>query len=252
MIALRDDIKANGLREPITTYDEQILDGRHRFRACEMANVEPRFEELPAGVNPFGFVISKNLHRRQLTTAQRAIVAARIANLGEGRPEKTAGIPAVSQADAARQLGTSRDAVQQATQLLKAGSDEVIEAAMAGQISLHAAVTISERPKRVQPREVERHIARARCKAHRPRKKPVAPKPTPHDEAPALTSPPAFKTFAVRLDELVADELQYIDSHELVSVSEWTPGERTEAVRRLSVLREHIDKLIAAVNGGVA
>ena len=38
---LANDIKANGQREDITTLDGMILDGRNRFRACEMAGVEP-------------------------------------------------------------------------------------------------------------------------------------------------------------------------------------------------------------------
>jgi hypothetical protein len=35
------DISANGLREPITTYDGQILDGRHRWEACLAIGVKP-------------------------------------------------------------------------------------------------------------------------------------------------------------------------------------------------------------------
>lgn len=36
------DIKANGLREPIWTYQGQILDGRNRWRACEAAQITHR------------------------------------------------------------------------------------------------------------------------------------------------------------------------------------------------------------------
>ena len=39
------DIKKNGLLEPITLYDNQILDGFNRYRACMIAEVEPRYKE---------------------------------------------------------------------------------------------------------------------------------------------------------------------------------------------------------------
>src|SRR5690348_7335436 len=36
---LVEDIKANGLYDPIITFEGQILDGRHRFKACRAAGV---------------------------------------------------------------------------------------------------------------------------------------------------------------------------------------------------------------------
>lgn len=249
LLALRDDIQANGLRDPIVTYEGQVLDGRHRLRACEIAKVEPRFEELPAGVDPLAFAMSRNVFRRHLNTAQRAIIAARIANLGEGRPSQTAGTPAVSQLDAARQLGTSRDAVQQAVRVLKQGADELIDAAQAGQISLNAAATICEQPKRDQRRE----LASLTCKSRRPKPKPRQRKTSSPDQPGSVPSaPPVFRTFAFRLSDLFADEFEFITKSELSTVAEWTPVERADAVRVLTELRDRVQQLLDAVKGATS
>lgn len=74
--ALSDDIKKNGLREPITRYQGQILDGRNRLAACLMAGVKPRFVDWrDDDGSAIAWAISKNLARRHLTASQRAAIA---------------------------------------------------------------------------------------------------------------------------------------------------------------------------------
>jgi phage N-6-adenine-methyltransferase len=76
---LADDIQAHGQREAVLVYDGQILDGRNRWRACEMRGIACRTED--AGVSSdeqaLALVMSLNLHRRHLTESQRAMAAAR-------------------------------------------------------------------------------------------------------------------------------------------------------------------------------
>jgi len=72
--ALREDIKANGLLDPIVLYEGAILDGRHRDRACEESGVAPAYVQFE-GDSPVSFVMSKNVTRRNLTTDQRARIA---------------------------------------------------------------------------------------------------------------------------------------------------------------------------------
>ncbi|MGC4067262.1 MAG: ParB N-terminal domain-containing protein [Polyangiaceae bacterium] len=69
--ALADDIAKNGLLHPICLLDGQILDGRNRWKACQLAHVEPRTVAF-TGSDPVGFVLSMNLRRRQLTPSQLA------------------------------------------------------------------------------------------------------------------------------------------------------------------------------------
>lgn len=76
--ALADDIKANGQLEDIVLYEGKVLDGRNRLAACELAGVEPRTITIrfrSGESTPTEWVLSKNLHRRQLTKSQAAAVA---------------------------------------------------------------------------------------------------------------------------------------------------------------------------------
>jgi ParB-like chromosome segregation protein Spo0J len=86
---LVEDIKANGLRDPIVLFEGKILDGRNRYRACLKAGVDPYPEchvfNYP-GDDPTSFVISKNIHRRHLTAEQKRDV---IVKLIKTQPERS-------------------------------------------------------------------------------------------------------------------------------------------------------------------
>jgi hypothetical protein len=79
---LANDVRENGLLEPVVLYHGQILDGRNRLAACELAGVRPRFTEVDGDVpSPTLFVVSKNLHRRHLTASQRGAIGAEVVEL---------------------------------------------------------------------------------------------------------------------------------------------------------------------------
>jgi len=71
---LVQDIKNNGLLEPIWLHEEKIVDGRNRYRACKVAGVEPRFRVWNGKGSLVSFVVSLNLRRRHLTQSQVACV----------------------------------------------------------------------------------------------------------------------------------------------------------------------------------
>jgi N6-adenosine-specific RNA methylase IME4 len=73
--ALKVDIAANGLREPIWLHHDQIIDGRNRYRACEAVGVQPEFRRWGGQGDLASFVVSLNLKRRHLTSSQLAVVA---------------------------------------------------------------------------------------------------------------------------------------------------------------------------------
>ena len=130
--ALADDIREHGQREPVILFRGEVIDGRNRLRACELAGVEPRFESRDdIGDSPAAFVLSLNLLRRHLDESQRAMVGGRAKPLFEAEAS-------------ARQRGG------QGGILLSANLREATVAAQAGKASSHAAAQVS-----VSPRSVE-------------------------------------------------------------------------------------------------
>ena len=86
--ALVKDIEARGQQEAIWVYEGKILDGRNRYRACQILGREPKVQDY-VGDDPIGFVLSANLHRRHLNEGQRAMVAANLSNLVLGANQYT-------------------------------------------------------------------------------------------------------------------------------------------------------------------
>jgi len=170
--ALVEDIRCHGLREPIITHENSVLDGRNRLRACEVAGVAPRFIEwAPAhpADDPLGFVISANLRRRHLDDGQRALIAERIANYQRGgagarHPERFITLTqaatmmnvSASRAQMARDIrlhGTAEDiaAVETGEKKLGAVRSEVLRRAGTAHVTAATREKSSARPRRRRP-----------------------------------------------------------------------------------------------------
>jgi hypothetical protein len=82
--ALADDIGAKGLLSAgVITKDGQLLAGKNRQRACEIAGVEFRVTVYD-GDDPEGLTISENKLRRQYTVGQLAAIGEKLATLKNG------------------------------------------------------------------------------------------------------------------------------------------------------------------------
>ena len=132
---LAGDIAEHGLLNAIWRYEGKILDGRCRYRACCLAGVEPRFEEY-VGDDPLGFVIGQNLHRRHLNESQRAMVAAKIANLRLGDNQHSEG---TSIDAASKTMNVSKSSVDRARKVLRHGDPKMTAAVESGKLKGSAA-----------------------------------------------------------------------------------------------------------------
>jgi hypothetical protein len=155
------DVKAHGLLNPITIFDDMVLDGRNRDRACADAGVTPRYEKLGFGLDPLRFVASQNLMRRHLTKVERSFIGASMATMKSGYNEKSAKLrttpePIISQSEAAKLVDVSPRYVQIAKVVLDSGNAELIADTKAGKVSMADAekqARTGEPAKRKAPKE---------------------------------------------------------------------------------------------------
>lgn len=183
------DIAVNGLREPIVTYRGAIIDGRHRARACNQVNVEPRYREWDGRGDLAAYVVALNLHRRHLDKSQRAMIADKVATFKQGERtdlQPSAHVRKVSHADAARLMNVSERLVESASVVRGQGVPELTAMVEDGSVALRAAEEIARLPEPVQedvvahgPEAVkrlaaDRRAARKESPAPRKSKPPVA------------------------------------------------------------------------------
>lgn len=150
--SLAQDIEKNGLLEPIWTYKGEILDGRNRFKACELAHVQPELKEYK-GVDPLGFVVALNLMRRHMTPAQRAMLGAELKTVYTERAKERM-VDAHSSDTFSGAEGDARDAAGTAVgvsgvyidmaEQVKAKAPEIVEDVLTGAIPLKQARALAD------------------------------------------------------------------------------------------------------------
>lgn len=177
---LAEDIKAKGQILPITLYEGKILDGRNRYRACEMAGITPITKDY-TGDDPLGLIASLNDHRRHDTENERALVGARMANLKKGVRSDTSmdvSVPAITQERAAELSGSSIASIQRAKAIVQGGIPELQDMAESGEISIRAASEVAKLPEEEQRKAVLGGITGVKEAAKKASEKPKKEKQT--------------------------------------------------------------------------
>ena len=220
--ALRLDLQENGQRDPILLWRESpgaewsIVDGRHRAYCLQELGVEPKVRKLPAGADVVGITLSHNLARRDLSTAERAGVAARFATLRRGR---RANAPAggLTQAEAAQRFGVSVRTLQR-QKLLERRAPGLLAEVESGQLSLAQAVE-----------RAEAHVDQAKRPAGRTRAKP-SPAPTAQALGPA---PSTSSSAAPATPDAgnVADALRTVAAWLAQARPAWTAADAVDELR---------------------
>lgn len=167
--ALVEDIRENGLLQPVVLFDGMVLDGWHRYRASIEAMVEPAFTEFDSP-DPVAFVLSLNMHRRHLTGSQRAaavVACTQWASIGHN--QHTGGSEAASaprtEAEMAKAADVSDRTIRQAKRAQEAGLGEAVRD---GKVSAEKAAAIAKLP------EPERQAALEAPPEPKPKAEPAA------------------------------------------------------------------------------
>lgn len=159
---LTEDIRLRGLQIPVVRHEGQILDGRNRLAACEIAGVEPTFVEWNGHGSPTEWIVATNLIRRHLTASQRAVVALEILphleqeakarqRLSRGRGKKggkelpTFSANGKASEVAARIVKTNKDYVQ-AVKSISQSAPELVDKIRSGQLTLPDAKRLAGLP----------------------------------------------------------------------------------------------------------
>jgi len=171
---LANDIYENGQEDPVVLAYGQILDGRNRALAFDILETEhpdedwtPDYEDITSviasGVDPLQYVLSKNLHRRHLTTGQKALIGVKIkeieadrakarreANLKTGNKSPDPELIPEREGDArdlaAKSLGISGKSIDAAEAVTEHGVPELQEAVRQGKVAVTPAAKVSKLP----------------------------------------------------------------------------------------------------------
>ena len=134
---LADSIKTVGLKDPIWLAEGKILDGRNRKLACEMANVKPRYENVPEGADLLEFMLACNAEKRNLSASQRAMVAAKLEGKKHGGDRKSGKQePLPSLDEIAKRFRVSKTSVKEARTIRADCDKKIVEAIEAGKVKV--------------------------------------------------------------------------------------------------------------------
>lgn len=178
--AFKADIATHGQREPIVLHEGRIVDGRNRYRACRELGIEPTTTEWDGKGSLVSFIVSVNLHRRDLSASQKAMAAAEFLPMLEseakqrqrdsGGDKKSESAKSVSQRieqpianekkathQAAKLTGTNRQYVSDAKSI-KEKAPEIAAKVKSGELTLPQA-------RNAIKKEERRHELTAKAKA---------------------------------------------------------------------------------------
>lgn len=226
---LVDSIGVNGVLNPITMFEDMVLDGWNRYRAAQEAGVECPVQEYD-GSDPQVYVIAQNKDRRHIAQGQIALAVAAVykwkpLGANQHRGSAPGADPAKTTAQLAEIAGVGTRTMEQAKTVEAKATPKVKEAVKTGEISVKRAAEIAQLPPKEQAKAINEPAAKVPAAAYDPRE----------DEL--RETQQTLADIAVENEEL-RDRLA-------VGVMTGTEDEKVEAARTIADLRQKVKALEA-------
>ena len=231
-LALVEDVRSHGQRDTATLCDGMVIDGWHRYKACQELSIPCRFEEF-SGLDAVAFVRSKNQHRRHYQKSQQAAIEVSLTAWAEAhRPRKgEAASPFSTNKEMADRAGTTERTIQHAKRAHEAGLGEAVRD---GKVSAERAAELAKADpalaKQVAHGEVSLPEAVAKVEGKPAKQKQEAIEPAEPQEPP----PPEYSP----LDEAMDTVRELQDALALANAGDLSDEDKTQAADLIARLRE--------------
>jgi ParB-like chromosome segregation protein Spo0J len=160
----KEDISKNGVRVPVVVYQDQIIDGRNRWKACQELKIKCPAVKWHGPGSVLDYIVSCNIARRHLTTSQRAALATEALPLYEAEAKERekmgrAKLPYPEKAGRAREhaeqsFGVSPRLIQNAKKL-KTEAPELFEQVKVGDKTINEAMNKLKEKEKTIKRQAE-------------------------------------------------------------------------------------------------
>lgn len=228
---LKDSIHVSGLRDAITLYEGQILDGWNRYRACNDMATPAHFVEFEGTPEEAEQFVEDKHNRRSLTLTQRLTCIGLMRQRPSiGRPKNTEGPSVLTAKDMAKKAGSSVRYAEHVNEAIAKGAPELVESMKSGKVGAEKAAAISKLPQAEQAAAIDKPLPKP------------APKPEPEHDDGMLTE----AELIAEMQETQAENLQLQERVTLMA-SDDKAAEIDKLLTRINGLEGRINQLMMQV-----
>ena len=245
--ALVEDVRSHGQRDTATLCDGMVIDGWHRYKACQELSIPCRFEEF-SGLDAVAFVRSKNQHRRHYQKSQQAAIEVSLTAWAEAhRPRKgEAASPFSTNKAMADRAGTTERTIQHAKRAHEAGLGDAVRD---GKISAERAAELAKADPELAKAVGHGEVSLPKAVAQVENKPPKPPKPKRLSEEESARILAENAELREQKAEIIADAQEAIEDNASLSAIFESDDRLSAAMKENERQKAEIRTLRERLNG---